>query len=108
MVDLVEETNTLLYDRLDSEPSAFKGLDEIFYFDPALSRTCQHCAHWEADSAYAKSKGAGECGEAEDWAENFPTDPGDCFGATDAEGYHARVWTGPRFGCVHWRSNESD
>ena len=83
MLDLIEETNTLLYEQ--------SPISKIFHDavsgPPAI---CQHCAHWDPPAHVAFTHGfckrtwLGEDEESEGWV-------------TDA---------GPRFGCVHWRAGE--
>ena len=110
-MDLIEETNELLYPSNPPWPNPFRHLLE--------ERTCQHCAHWNAPThrvgvsrdSEGKVELAGWCKQAHDWSEK----PGPCigedgdpseFGSHDVESYGSSLRTGPRFGCVHWRAGE--
>jgi len=75
---------------------------------------CVDCAYWKPPTPRRwvqpeEQEKAGICGKARDWAERYPGaicaangEPLNSFGAADVEGCHARVLTGPEFGCIHF------
>lgn len=65
--------------------------------------TCNKCTHYTTGRIYETipdTVNRGECllmGDINDG----PMEPNKCSG-WDYEGYHAGVYVGPLFGCIHW------
>ena len=69
----------------------------------ATRNTCDKCAQYLPSEYGAFNGSCAQMGDAND----YPGGEINKCNGWDYEGYHAGVYVGPKFGCIHWTKKET-